>query len=246
MATPNPQHLEKSRLGRLLVNRGYITDAQLQQALEEQRLSGDKLGVVLVRAGWLTERELDQTLRHQNRYRYAAALTAMVVAPLQPVVALASPAPALPTSSPQAAHQQLPASETGMQPLSESEMENVVGQGRDAFLANATALTETPESVNDAEEQALDALELAARTFMPAMNVMNADVTVSGVSFGPKGPGFAIGKDGAVSLSMPRRIEEIRMERIRVEGAPASASMGSITMSNLQFSEGSSITIRPH
>ncbi len=246
MATPHPQHLEKSRLGRILVNRGYITDAQLQQALEEQRLSGDKLGTVLVHAGWITERELHRTLRHQNRYRYAAALTAMVVAPLQPVVALASPAPALPTTGSQTAAQQLRAPETGMQPLSEREMERVAGQGRDAFIANAAALTETPASASDAEDQALDALEFAARTFIPVMNVLDADVTVSGVSFGPSGPGFAIGTDGAVSLSMPQRIQEIRMDQIRVDGAPASASMGSITMSNLRFSEGSSLTIRPH
>ena len=244
MATPNPQQLEKSRLGRLLVNRGYITDAQLQQALEEQRLSGDKLGAVLVHAGWLTERELHRTLRHQNRYRYAAAFTAMVVTPLQPMVALASSAPALPVST-QTASQQLRASETGMQPLSDREMESVAGQGRETFLSNAVALTETPESASDAEDQALDALEFTARTFIPVMNVLDADVTVSGVSFGPEGPGFSIGEGGAVSLAMPHRIREIRMERIRVEGAPASASMGNITMSNLQFSADSSLRIRP-
>lgn len=153
MATPNPQQLEKSRLGRLLVNRGYITDAQLQQALEEQRASGDKLGAVLVHAGWLTEQELQRTLRHQNRYRYAAALTAMVVTPLQPMVALASSAPALPSATSQTAGQQLRASGTGMQSLSEDEMGNVVAQGRETFVANAAALTDSPESVGDAKDR---------------------------------------------------------------------------------------------
>ncbi|MGM0451118.1 MAG: pilus assembly protein PilB [Pseudomonadota bacterium] len=246
MVTPNPQQLEKSRLGRLLVNRGYITDAQLQQALEEQRLSGDKLGTVLVHAGWLTERELNRTLRHQNRYRYAAALTAMVVTPLQPVVALASPAPALPTATSQTASQQLGGQETGMEPLTEGEMDQVVAQGQETFLANAAALTATPESAGEAEDQALDALEFTARTFVPVMNFLDADVTVSGVAFGAEGPGFSIGEEGAVSLAMPHQIREIRMERIRVDGAPESASMGNLTVSNIQFSADSSLKIRPH
>lgn len=245
MATPNAQQLEKSRLGRILVNRGYITDAQLQQALEEQRLSGDKLGEVLVHAGWLTERELHRTLRHQNRYRYAAALTAMVITPLQPMMALASPAPALPVTTSQTSSQQLRASTTGMQPLSESEMENVVAQGRGTLLANAAALTPIPGTADEAEDQALDALEFTARTFIPVMNVLDADVTVSGVTFGPEGPGFSIGEEGAVSLEVPHRIREIRMERIRVDGAPESASMGNLRMSNLRFSSDSSLTIRP-
>lgn len=244
MVTPNANQLEKSRLGRLLVNRGYITDSQLQQALEVQQGSGDRLGAVLVRAGWITERELTRTLRHQNRYRYAAALTAMVVTPLQPLTALASPAPALPTAAPQAAGQQMRASESGMQPLSEDEMGHVVAQGREDLGTNIAALEEAPGNAGEAEDQALDALEMTARAFVPVINALDADVTVSGVAFGPGGPGFSIGEEGAVNLSMPHRISEIRMEKIRVEGAPESASMGNITMSDLQFSHDSSLTVR--
>ena len=244
MATPNAQQLEKSRLGRLLVNRGYISDYQLQVALEEQRESGERLGAILLRAGWLSERELQRTLRHQNRYRYAAALTAMVVTPLQPVAALASPTPALPTKVAQTSGQQVGVDGAGMQPLSEGEMGGVVAQGRDAFPAGAVELSVIPESDREAEDQALDALEFTARTFLPAMNFLDADVTVTGVEFGPEGPGFTIGQQGGVSLAMPERIREIRMEGIRVDGAPASRSMGNITMRDIRFSSDSSLTIR--
>ncbi|TDT41592.1 hypothetical protein DES49_1691 [Halospina denitrificans] len=245
MVTPNKQQLEKSRLGRLLVNRGYITDEQLTQALGEQRESGMRLGEVLTRAGWITQRELDRTLKHQNRYRYRVAVTAMVVAPLQPVAALASPVPALPTVAVPAAGQQQSLS-TGMRALSEAEMGQVSGQGSDDLATLADAIQGAPDSDQGAEDQALDALEITAKTFIPVLNFLDTDVTVSGVEFGDQGPGYRIMDNGALSLNMPQRIEEIRMDHIRVEGSPASASMGSIRVSNLRFSADSQLTIRAH
>lgn len=243
MVTPNKQQLDKSRLGRLLVNRGYITDEQLTQALSEQRESGIRLGEVLTRAGWITQRELDRTLKHQNRYRYTAALTAMVVAPLQPVAALASPVPAPPTPGPTGASQQL-SGNGGMKALSEEEMGKVAGQGSDELVALAGAVQGQPQSDRSAEEQTLDSLELTARTFIPVLSFLDSDLTVSGVEFGDEGPGYQITGDGAVSLNMPTRIREIRMEKIRVEGAPASASMGNLRISNIRFAEDSQLTIR--
>ncbi|MEQ6884884.1 hypothetical protein [Salicola sp. Rm-C-2C1-2] len=244
MATPSSQQLEKSRLGRLVVNRGYITDAQLQQALEKQRVSGERLGSVLVKSGWITERELERTLNHQKRYRYAAALTAIVVTPLQPMAALASPAPALPNASAQTSSQQVRASVNGMQPLSAGEMSGAVAQGRDAFSKNAIDLAQPPSSAQEADDQTLDALEFTARTFVPALNFLDSDLTVKGVEYGPEGPGFSIDNSGGISLAMPERIGEIRMEGIRVEGAPASHSMGNITITDIRFSSDSSLTIR--
>lgn len=241
--TPKQQQLDKSRLGRLLVNRGYITEEQLGQALQEQRESGLRLGEVLTRAGWITGRELNRTLKHQNRYRYTAAFAAMVVAPLQPAMTLAAPAPAPPQPSQSAASQQL-RGETGMTALSDAEMQQVSGQGSEELFAGATSLADEPASSADAEDQALDSLELATKSFVPVLNFLDSDVTVTGVDFGPRGPGLSINAEGAVSLNMPERIEEIRMERIRVEGSPASASMGSISMNNINFSSDSRLTIR--
>lgn len=243
MVTPDRQQLDKSRLGRLLVNRGYITDEQLTQALGVQRESGDRLGEILVRAGWVTSRELQRTLKHQSRYRYTAAFAAMVVAPLQPVAALAAPAPALPSATPPTAGQQA-RGDSGMKALSEAEMKEVSGQGSNEFIANAHAIAQTPDSDDEAEDQALDTLELAARTFIPVLSFLDSDLTVTGVDFGDSGPGYGIADDGTVTLNMPERIEEIRMERIRVEGSPASASMGSIRVSNLRFSDDSHLSIR--
>lgn len=243
MVTPNKQQLEKSRLGRLLVNRGYITEEQLGQALGEQRETGLRLGEVLTRAGWITQRELDRTLKHQNRYRYTAAFTALVVAPLQPVAALASPAPALPTASPTTSSQQVDGS-GGMRSLSEAEMGEVSGQGSDELAALADGLGDEPASDQEAEDQVLDSLEFTARAFVPVLNFLDSNLTVTGVEFGDGGPGYSLDDDGALNLTMPQRIEEIRMDNIHVEGSPASASMGSIRISNLRFSSDSRLTVR--
>ena len=243
MMTPNRQQLDKSRLGRLLVNRGYISDEQLQQALQVQGDSGERLGEILMRAGWISSRELNRTLKHQSRYRYTAAFAAMVVAPLQPAAALASPAPALPTAGPTTTGQQM-RDNAGMTPLSESEMQQVSGQGSEKLFSGVTRLADAPASGAGAEDQALDSLEMTARTFLPVFNFLDSDVTVTGVDFGEKGPGFSLLAHGGLSINMPERIEEIRMERIRVEGSPASHSMGSITMSNIRFSSDSQLTIR--
>ena len=56
---------EKLRLGELLVLQGVITDAQLTLGLEHQKKSGRKLGRVLVERGYVTEDGLSQALARQ-------------------------------------------------------------------------------------------------------------------------------------------------------------------------------------
>jgi len=46
------------RLGELLVNKGLITAKQLDQGLQEQKLSGNKLGTSLIKLGFLSEKQL--------------------------------------------------------------------------------------------------------------------------------------------------------------------------------------------
>lgn len=252
----NRQQLDRSRLGRLLVNRGYISESQLQQALEQQRYSGERLGEVVVAAGWVTERELNRTLKHQNRYRYAAAVAAMVVAPLQPITALAASVPGAPTATPPTASQQ--ARENGMQALTDAEMTRVSGQRDPAFMAQAVALNtaEVPAHASDqvraavgeegaeqARETVLDSLELIASGFVPVLNFLDSDLSVSGVHFADDNPLQSIGADG-ITFSLPERIEEVRMDNIRVQGSSRAASMGNITMTNIQFSEDSHLRIR--
>lgn len=79
--------LEKSRLGRLLVNRGLISESQLDDALDNLHDSGQRLGEFLVAQGLISEKDLASTLARQKRTRYVAAFFAAVLAPLQPLMA---------------------------------------------------------------------------------------------------------------------------------------------------------------
>ncbi len=256
--TPNKQQLDKSRLGRLLVNRGYITEVQLQQALEQQRQSGERLGEVVVAAGWVTQRELNRTLKHQSRYRYAAAVAALVVAPLQPITALAASVPGVPAATPPTASQQV-RENGGMQALTDAEMTRVSGQRDPAFMAQAATMNsgqaqgQIPEharaaigkeSAEEARETVLDSLQLFANGFVPVLNFLDSDVNVRGVHFAEENPIQSIGADG-ITFALPERIEEISMANIRVQGSSRSASMGNITLSNIQFSENSRMSVRP-
>src|SRR5690554_1442930 len=56
---------KRIRLGDLLVSKQLITEAQLQHALQEQRLSGRKLGHTLVELGFVEEMELLNLLSDQ-------------------------------------------------------------------------------------------------------------------------------------------------------------------------------------
>ena len=64
---PPPQ---KIRLGDLLIQRGLLTDAQLQTSLAEQKRSGRRLGRVFVDAGYVTEEQISQTLASQLQIEF--------------------------------------------------------------------------------------------------------------------------------------------------------------------------------
>ncbi len=53
------------RLGEILLQFGFLTEAELKLALEEQARTGEKLGSILVRLGFITEEEITYALAHQ-------------------------------------------------------------------------------------------------------------------------------------------------------------------------------------
>ena len=61
-AMPRP---EKVRLGEILLQQGLLTEAQLQQALDDQRKSGRKLGRVFVEKGFVSEDQISTALARQ-------------------------------------------------------------------------------------------------------------------------------------------------------------------------------------
>lgn len=61
---PEPMY-DRKKMGEILVDQGYITAHQLEEALEEQRVTGEKLGDILMRKGWIAPEELNRVLASQ-------------------------------------------------------------------------------------------------------------------------------------------------------------------------------------
>jgi len=240
---------EKSRLGRLLINRGYLSERQVEQALKAQRESGQRLGEVLVGAGWVTEKELQRVLKHQSRYRNAAALVAMVTLPLQPMVSFAS-------SSTNATSEAQQASElyakNGFAPMSDADMADVSAQSGlgllegietvAAMAGQAGNIREGIEAAGIPEQDAVEGLKLAANVFVPVLNFLDSDMSISGVHYREGEPRYSVREDGALTLAFPERIEEIRMDNIRVSGGHT-PSMGNVSIRDIRFHPGSKMTI---
>ncbi len=64
--------MTKKRLGELLRDEGLVNEAQIEEALADQRKSGELLGEVLVRLGYVTEADIAQTIVTQFGLPYIA------------------------------------------------------------------------------------------------------------------------------------------------------------------------------
>lgn len=53
------------RIGEILIEKGLITEAQLHDALQEQRISDGFLGSIMVKMGWINKRDLAEALAEQ-------------------------------------------------------------------------------------------------------------------------------------------------------------------------------------
>jgi hypothetical protein len=232
---------EKSRLGRLLVGRGYLSETQLEEGLRLQRQSGDKLGEILIQAGWITQRDLNRVLKQQSRYRKAAALVTVVAVPFQPLVSMAATNNT--SNDAQDLQQAGELYSGGFAPLTDEEMSAVQGQGTEELLDRIATVSEMPASAEEGDGSKVDAIEnikLAANIFVPVLNFLDSDLTITGVHYRDNEPRYEIEPDGGLKVAMPERIEQIRMDNIRVG---AGASMGHIAINNIRFAPGSSMTI---
>jgi hypothetical protein len=102
----------------------------------------------------------------------------------------------------------------------------------------ASALGEGGAEASDPD--AVESLQLVSNVFVPALSFLDSEMTISGVHYREDTPRFAIRSDGGLEVAMPARIEQIRLDNIRVG---SSASMGNVTISDVKFHAGSSMTI---
>jgi hypothetical protein len=118
---------QKSRLGMLLIDKGYLIPQQLDQALRLQNETGVKLGEILIDQGWITERQLNHSLKKQSRYRYAAALATLLLAPLQPFMASVHAEPD-PVSTEQVIEKKDRTEPSGLTAMTDADMAEVTAQ----------------------------------------------------------------------------------------------------------------------
>ncbi len=259
------EQIQKSRIGRVLVNRGYISEIQLAEALVIQAERGCLLGEVLVEREWIRQKDLDRALRHQKNYRFATAAVTLVVAPLQPMFALAASPSAMPLNNNhriELSAKQL-GSLGGLQALDDEELSGVSAQGFFPGMApglsfgqNADGVAagmfhkydddgeyEEPEDQQIAGELADTVLTVAG--LGPISNLIEADVKIEGLEYHTDKPMMEMLDGGKMKFYMPKSIDRISMEDIRVKGNTSGPTLGSIYMSDITYGPNSSYTISP-
>lgn len=70
--TPHPSR--EHALGKFLLNKGAVTETQLQQALDEKEQSGRRIGDILVEHGWATTGDLAHALAEQYNLEFIEIL----------------------------------------------------------------------------------------------------------------------------------------------------------------------------
>ena len=227
---------QRSRLGTLLIHKGMITRQQLDEALTLQAQSGMRLGEVLVNNGWLTERQLSKALKKQSRYRLIAAISAVLLGPIQPFMANANAAVDDNTAI---AEQQI-TERSGMQMMSDSAMSDITSQGAMTNYERLLDIVNTDLGSDD--DAAITTLETLASSLIPGTNLLDADMEVSGVQY-EAGPRTTINADGSLQVQMPTSIKQIAFRNVRVAGSEGQ-HMGDVIIRDISFGAGTSVKIQ--
>nr|WP_282562641.1 pilus assembly protein PilB [Marinobacter panjinensis] len=230
----------------MLINRGYLSESQLEEGLRLQHETGQRLGEVFVQSGWITERELHRVLKHQSRYRNAAALVTMAVLPFQPLVSFAAGNNAGESRDLSEAGQLYERS--GFAPMNDNELAGVTGQGdpslldRVATVSAMAGVSDDQGNAGEVEPDVIEGLKLTANLFVPVLNFLDSDLTITGVHYRDDEPRYEVLASGGLRMAFPERIEQIRMDNIRVSGTQG-PSMGNIAIDNIRFHPDSQMTI---
>jgi hypothetical protein len=261
--TVKTEQLAKSRLGRLLINRGYITEVQLDEALKLQASQKMMLGEVLISQGWISAKDLQRTLKHQSRYRYTAAFVALAAAPFQPMLAVAATPMGVPVMNNKVEISSVEMGKFGgMQMLDDDELSGVnaqgfggsipgistaIGFGQNGDIAGGQRHKFNDEDFDEPKDEQI-AYELADTVlsvagFGPISNFIQADISVEGVKYQEGRSQIEVLEGGKMKFYMPTEIERISMENIRVKGNDSGATFGNIYISDIKYHPNSNYII---
>lgn len=223
---PNQQ---RSRLGQILLNKGLISHAQLEGAIELQLTSNKRLGEILLEQGLLTERQLTKALKKQSNLRVAATLVAALLSPFQMASADFQ---RLPPSS--ISRQETP---RGLQPLSDLEMSDVSAQGLDDVLQGLFLQAENGDGLGAASQ--------LAKLVMPVLNNLETETSMTDVRYDTSKLTSTINADGTLNVRLPSSIGELHFDNLRVAAAAPGQSLGSLSLRDIDLSQ-ASLKIRLH
>ena len=232
----------KSRLGLLLIRKGLITSQQLDLALQLQITSNKLLGEVLIEQGFLSLKQLNRALKKQSRYRFIAAFIAMILGPMS-FGAFASSGSS--QTQNQASQSQLD-SYQGLKALDDDSLDSIQGKGLNTpqqSFENLLASAQGGSGQHQDELSELGPLNDVVNALNPIASMLDSDVSITGVKYNANKARQIIHADGSIEFSLPSEIEEIAFRNIRVKGSTSQASMGDIVISNIRFSDQSSIRI---
>ncbi|WP_249384002.1 hypothetical protein [Chitinivorax sp. B] len=216
-------------LGQVLINKGLVSETQLSLAIDHQRSTGKKLGEILQEWNLVSQRQLQGALRRQRNLRLAVAVATTLLGPLQAMAVSYSPiqGPVSATSSRQ---------QSGMKPLDEQALREVIGQGfADDRLRQLALKVESGDGLEVAKE--------LAKLMNPALQYLDVETRLKDVVYDVDGARATLNKDGSLTLKLPSTIGELSFNHIRVAGSTG-PSMGSIEIKGIDL-RGSSITILP-
>jgi len=253
-----------SRLGRVLVNKGYITEAQLEGALKEQLQTGQRLGEVLVAQECISDTQLRTALKRQSLLRKVGTLATLVCAPLHAVTGFAATlgiSPTAPINTRVEAMELIDETPTGMTLLSDNELREARATGPGIF-GNQLLLDlgydgvaagqhnkyhdEDDEEDNQEEQIAYELMDTVTTFagFGPMSGLLDADISIEGIRYVEGAKRFEVTDDGGLRIYMPVEIDRINIENLRVKGSDESSTFGSIFISDVKFDPGSNYTIR--
>jgi len=131
----------------------------------------------------------------------------------------------------------------GLKALGDDELSSIQGQG---FQTTQQALDNLiNQAQGELDEDQLGALDEIATLLNPIVNVLDADISVSGVKHNPNAQ-TKLNADGSLQLALPSEIEEIAFRNLRVKGDTSGRSFGDVVISGIRFSDQSTIRISVH
>lgn len=205
---PTPGQL----FGHLLVQQGLVTEEQLARAIERQRGTQQRLGDILAEWNLITQQHVQDVLRRQRRLRMTAAFLGALFAPLQALAAQAAPM----------------ASATALQGLSDTELDDVAGQGLQEELVR--------QMRRQMRENGVDVRGDIVRLIDPVLSMFESDLSLRDVTYDPARAVTRVNGDGSLTLALPTTIGEISFRNIRIHGAGgAGPSFGSITLRGIDL-----------